>query len=111
MLYLPLIFLYSSEHWQTTIGILILAGLGTAIAAYMINRLEGYTRAWSRNRTALYKIKLNDAEKRSGSLSETQAQRRLLLIVDNEVDDRHRDIISDFHFFGERLTSLLSKKK
>ncbi|MFT4924845.1 MAG: hypothetical protein ACI8WB_000929 [Phenylobacterium sp.] len=106
----PLCFHLLGSSWQMAIGPLVSLGAGVSLAAFMINRLDGYTRAWSRYRTALFKIQLNDAEKQANHINESQAQRRLLLIVNDEIEDRHKDIIKDLNFFGDRFTSLLRKK-
>lgn len=96
--------------WQYTITPMIGLGAGVSIISYLINRLEGYTRAWSRYRTALFKIQLNHSDYLTGKINDSQAQRRMLNIVNDEIEDRHRDIINDFHFFGDSVANLLRKK-
>ena len=108
--YIPLVLVCLDYPWQNTIGLLSGLGMGMLIVFYLVNWLEGHTRAWSRYRTTLCKLRLNHAEVVAERLCKKEAQRQLLLIVNNEIDDRHRDIVTDFHFFGDRITSLLRKK-
>ncbi|MEZ8184327.1 hypothetical protein ACED29_00725 [Shewanella sp. 5S214] len=89
---------------------LVTLGLGVSILSYLLNRLNGYTRAWSRYRTAGYQTKLAKARYLSGHLLEKEAHARLLEIIEQEVVSRHKDIIDDFHFFGEKVNGLLPSK-
>lgn len=110
VLYLPLILHYAQSQWEYAISPIFMVGLSTTLISYMVNRLEGYTRAWSRYRTAHFKIQLNHCEWAAERLDDRQAQLRLLNIVNDEIEDRHRDIIADFHFFGDSFASLIRKK-
>ncbi|MCS6258431.1 hypothetical protein G3479_04010 [Shewanella baltica] len=89
---------------------LVTLGLGVSILNYLLNRLNGYTRAWSRYRTAGYQTKLANARYQSGHLLEKEAHERLLDIIEQEVVSRHNDIIDDFHFFGEKINGLIPSK-
>jgi len=82
-------------------------GFGGAIVIYMINRLEGYTRGWSRYRTAGYKADIINAKFKAGLIFENDAHNELLKIIEHEVNERHQDIVDDFHFFGEKVYSFI----
>ena len=90
---------------------LVVLGLGVSILTYLLNRLNGYTRAWSRYRTAGYKAKLTNARYKSGHLRENEAHKCLLEIIEQEVVSRHKDIIDDFHFFGDKVNGFIPKNK
>lgn len=84
-------------------------GLGMSVIFYFINRLEGYTRAWSRYRTAQYKVSLISCQKVTGLLTERQALYRLHQVINREVETRHKDIVNDLHFFGDKMSGLFGK--
>jgi hypothetical protein len=107
--YLPLLLLSLGQHWESLVGVLAGLGAGLTITFYLTNRLDGYTRSWSRNRTARFKVQLNHVEFQASRIDEREAHRQLLLIVNSEVEDRHKDIITDLHFFGEQVTRLVRK--
>lgn len=98
------------QSWEVIVIPLIGVGLGLSIIFYMINRLEGYTRAWSRYRTAQYKAVLIQTQFLSGMLDEKQAMRRLHNVIEMEAESRHKEIISDLHFFGDKVNGLVSKR-
>ena len=108
--YLPVSLLLFGQHWENAVGVVAGLGAGLTITFYLTNRLDGYTRSWSRNRTARFKVQLNHAEFQANRIDEKEAHRQLLLIVNAEVEDRHKDIISDLHFFGDQITRLVRKK-
>ncbi|MBQ4890067.1 hypothetical protein J8L86_09465 [Shewanella sp. MMG014] len=85
-------------------------GLGVSILCYLLNRLNGYTRAWSRYRTAGYQANLAYARYKSDHLSENDAHIRLLEIIEQEVVSRHKDIVEDFHFFGDKVNGFIPNK-
>ena len=85
-------------------------GLGVSVLTYLLNRLNGYTRAWSRYRTAGYQANLANARYKSGHLRENEAHERLLEIIEKEVVSRHKDIVDDFHFFGDKVNGFIPKK-
>lgn len=43
-------------------------------------------------------------------ISEQEAQRVLFDIIENEVIERHKDIISDFHYFGDKVNGIVPTK-
>lgn len=96
--------------WETSVIPLLGTGLGMSFIFYLINRLEGYTRAWSRYRTAHYKVSLISCQKQTGLLTEKQALLRLHHIINSEVESRHKEIISDLHFFGDKVNGLMGKR-
>ncbi|MBB1433931.1 hypothetical protein H5201_06400 [Pseudoalteromonas sp. SG43-6] len=97
-------------NWEASVIPLIGIGLGMSFIFYLINRLEGYTRAWSRYRTAQYKVSLISCQKQTGLLTEKQALHRLHHVINSEVESRHKEIISDLHFFGDKVNGLIGKR-
>lgn len=97
-------------NWEASVIPLLGIGIGMSFIFYLINRLEGYTRAWSRYRTAHYKVSLISCQKQTGLLTEKQALHRLHHVINSEVETRHKEIISDLHFFGDKVNGLLGKR-
>ncbi|GEB73156.1 hypothetical protein PC2016_3785 [Pseudoalteromonas carrageenovora] len=97
-------------NWEACVIPLLGIGLGMTFIFYLINRLEGYTRAWSRYRTAQYKVSLISCQKQTGLLTEKQALYRLHHVINSEVESRHKEIISDLHFFGDKVNGLIGKQ-
>ena len=109
ILLVPAFFHYSGVGFETVLLPFAGFGFGISIIAYLVNRLNGYTRAWSRYRTAGYQAEIINARYKSGHLSVNQANEKLFEIIELEVVSRHKDIISDLHFFGDKLNGLISR--
>ncbi|MCL1137192.1 hypothetical protein [Shewanella pneumatophori] len=110
IMYLPLISHLFGVDIELLLPSLSCLGLSISILMYLINRLEGFTRSWSRYRTAGFQVQLNHARFESGHLRENEANERLLEIIEQEVVSRHKDIIDDFHFFGDKVNGFIPKK-
>jgi len=101
---------YTIYDWHEVTWPLAFFGLGISLIFYLLNRLEGYTRAWSRYRTAGMKAKQVMAKYQSGLISEAHAHRLLHEVIAGEVEARHKEIVSDFNFFGDKVHGIVSKK-
>ena len=98
------------EPWQGMISLVLAVGIGVLVYIYFVSRLRGYTRAMSRNRTAWHKLELIKSAFDNNLITEERAITSLLEVVDTELDERHRDIVVDYHFFGDSVTGIIRKK-
>lgn len=85
--------------------------LAICIGSYIINRLFGYTRAWSRLRTTSHRLDLLKTRLSLQGLSPFQAVHQYIQIMNDSNTEAHVDIIQDFHFFGDAVVKSLNQNK
>lgn len=79
---------------------------------YVINRKQGFTRGWSRNRLTMQKLQLLSACRNSKLIdTETDCRRTLLELLNENNIQTHSDIVEDYIDYGKSAFSWLPKKK
>lgn len=95
--------------------LIVVSGVGGSLSVilYLSNRLFGYTRAWSRNRTVSRKLRMMKAKYAYMKCGQTNAV--ILKKIDDQISgelfesleaavgEEHLDLVKDYLFFGDSI--------
>jgi len=94
-----------SEFGGDVLSLFFVFGVLTFITSYSINRKFGYTRAWSRNRTAYQKVQVIYGKYKSGAIIRDEAVKRLYKLYEVSIEQAHVDIVKDYEIYGNAALS------
>lgn len=91
--------------WGDVLPLFFVFGVLIFISSYSINRKFGYTRAWSRNRTAYQKVQVIYGQYKSGVIFRDEAVERLYTLYELSIEQAHIDIVKDYEIYGNAALS------
>lgn len=91
--------------WGDVLPLFFVFGVLIFISSYSINRKFGYTRAWSRNRTAYQKVQVIYGQYKSGVIFRDEAVKRLYTLYELSIEQAHIDIVKDYEIYGNAALS------
>ena len=91
--------------WGEVLPLFFVFGVLIFISSYSINRKFGYTRAWSRNRTAYQKVQVIYGQYKSGVIFRDEAVKRLYTLYELSIEQAHIDIVKDYEIYGNAALS------
>lgn len=115
MLFLTTLIFYLFPYPSMDMYFLTMATLGFSVSTilYLSNRLFGFTRAWSRNKTVSEKLNLlkskllymrcNQENTAVLKSIDDQTSSELFDLIEAELDEKHLDLMKDYIFFGNTI--------
>ncbi|KPH96237.1 hypothetical protein AMS58_01335 [Pseudoalteromonas porphyrae] len=91
--------------WGDVLPLFFVFGVLIFISSYSINRKFGYTRAWSRNRTASQKVQVIYGQYKAGLTSELETIENLFALYELMKEQAHIDIVKDYEVYGNAALS------
>lgn len=91
----PLIIYWITGSFRGYLPLLAVLGVVTAGISYLVDRFEGYTKAWSRYRTFGFLLEILIQKHKAQLLTDDEAHLELLALMEKEVIQRHGDIVDD----------------
>jgi len=92
-------------EWSDVLPLFFVIGVLIFISSYSINRKFGYTRAWSRNRTASQKVQVIYGQYKAGLTSELETIENLFALYESMKEQAHIDIVKDYEIYGNAALS------